>query len=210
VGDNDKPANMGEYAGKMVFTTGEAAEICNVSQQTIIRCFDSGRLQGFRVPGSKFRRIPRDELLRFMRHNNIPIDALESRQRRILIVDDEPAVLDVYREAFSRDSRFDIRTADNGYDAGVLTETFRPHLVVLDYRLPDIAGDTVCRRIKSNPRLSDVRVLCASGAATQEDQNSIMQAGADAFIQKPFDISHLMNCVYSLLAIPVPSTDANA
>lgn len=52
---------------KKTFTTGEAAAICKVSQQTIIRCFDAGRLQGFRVPGSKFRRIPREELIRFMR-----------------------------------------------------------------------------------------------------------------------------------------------
>ena len=43
---------------KTVFTTGEAAKICKVSQQTIIRCFDNGQLKGFRVPGSRFRRIP--------------------------------------------------------------------------------------------------------------------------------------------------------
>ena len=54
---------------KTVFTTGEAAEICKVSQQTIIRCFDSGRLKGFRVPGSRFRRIPREALLQFMVHD---------------------------------------------------------------------------------------------------------------------------------------------
>ena len=47
---------------KTVFTTGEAAKICKVSQQNIIRCFDSGQLKGFRVPGSRFRRIPRDQL----------------------------------------------------------------------------------------------------------------------------------------------------
>ena len=47
---------------KTVFTTGEAAKICKVSQQTIIRCFDSGQLKGFRVPGSRFRRIPREAL----------------------------------------------------------------------------------------------------------------------------------------------------
>ena len=46
---------------KTVFTTGEAAKICKVSQQTIIRCFDSGQLKGFRVPGSRFRRIPRED-----------------------------------------------------------------------------------------------------------------------------------------------------
>jgi excisionase family DNA binding protein len=50
-----------------VFTTGEAAKICKVSQQTIIRCFDSGQLKGFRVPGSRFRRIPRDVLYKFMK-----------------------------------------------------------------------------------------------------------------------------------------------
>ena len=48
---------------KTVFTTGEAAKICKVSQQTIIRCFDSGQLKGFRVAGSRFRRIPRDVLV---------------------------------------------------------------------------------------------------------------------------------------------------
>ena len=66
------------WAEKQVFTTGEAAEICKVSQQTIIRCFDSGRLNGFRVPGSRFRRIPRAELLRFMKANEIPTETLES------------------------------------------------------------------------------------------------------------------------------------
>ena len=67
---------------KSVFTTGEAAEACKVSQQTIIRCFDSGRLRGFRVPGSRFRRIPRDALLQFMKDNGIPPDSLESGKRK--------------------------------------------------------------------------------------------------------------------------------
>ena len=48
------------WAAKQVFTTGEAAEVCNVSQQTIIRCFDSGELKGFFAPGTRFRRIPRE------------------------------------------------------------------------------------------------------------------------------------------------------
>ena len=75
-------------AVKTVFTTGEAAKICKVSQQTIIRCFDSGQLKGFRVPGSRFRRIPRDQLFAFMKNNGIPTDALESGKRKILVVDD--------------------------------------------------------------------------------------------------------------------------
>ncbi len=80
--------DAGDLRDKKMFTTGEAAALCKVSQQTIIRCFDAGRLQGFRVPGSKFRRIPREELIRFMKANAIPLEALEGSKKRILVVDD--------------------------------------------------------------------------------------------------------------------------
>src|SRR5271155_3637971 len=81
-----------EFVMKTVFTTGEAADICKVSQQTIIRCFDSGRLRGFRVPGSRFRRIPRDALVQFIKENGIPPDALDSGKFKILVVDDDPEI----------------------------------------------------------------------------------------------------------------------
>jgi excisionase family DNA binding protein len=56
-----------------VFSTGEAAKLCKVSQQTIIRCFDSGQLQGFRAQGNRFRRIPRESLILFMTEQGIPV-----------------------------------------------------------------------------------------------------------------------------------------
>src|SRR6516225_7846694 len=104
---------------KTVFTTGEAAKICKVSQQTIIRCFDSGQLKGFRVPGSRFRRIPRDSLYRFMKENGIPTDALESGRRRVLIVDDDQAVVDLIAEVWAADSRFETKGGNNGFGAGM-------------------------------------------------------------------------------------------
>jgi len=110
---------------KTVFTTGEAAKICKVSQQTIIRCFDNGALKGFRVPGSKFRRIPRDHLFSFMKDNGIPTDALESGKRKVLIVDDDESLVELLVDVFERDARFEIRTANNGFDAGMLFREFR-------------------------------------------------------------------------------------
>ena len=88
---------------KTVFTTGEAAKICKVSQQTIIRCFDSGQLKGFRVPGSRFRRIPRDQLYSFMRDNGIPTDALDSGKRKILVVDDDEQLVELIVDALERE-----------------------------------------------------------------------------------------------------------
>lgn len=189
------------WSGKQVFTTGEAAEVCKVSQQTIIRCFDSGRLQGFRVPGSRFRRIPRIELLRFMKANDIPTDALESGTKRILVVDDDANIINLLEDVLGKDERFEVRTASTGYDAGLYTEKFRPHLILLDYMLPDINGNLVCERIKSNSDLQDTRVLIVSGVVSQEEIDKLSDHGADGFIKKPFDIQKLLSTMEELLQL---------
>ena len=190
---------------KTVFTTGEAAKICKVSQQTIIRCFDSGQLKGFRVPGSRFRRIPRDQLFLFMKENGIPTEALESGKRKVLLVDDEEDLIDVLQDAFARDGRFEIRTANNGFDAGMLVKEFRPDLVVLDVMLPDINGREVCTRVRSDASLDEVKIICISGMVEKEKIADLKDAGANEFIQKPFDVDMLLERACELLAIDAPS-----
>jgi len=189
------------WSDKQVFTTGEAAEICKVSQQTIIRCFDSGRLQGFRVPGSRFRRIPRAELLRFMKTNEIPTDALESLTKRILVVDDDEQIIELFNDLLGKDERFDVRTAGTGYDAGMLTEQFKPHLILLDFMLPDVNGNLVCQRIKANPDLRETKVLIVSGVVNRDDIESLTQHGADGFVKKPFDVEKLVRQMEELLQL---------
>ena len=190
-----------DLSRKKIFTTGEAAQICKVSQQTIIRCFDSGRLTGFRVPGSKFRRIPRDELIRFMKANDIPIDQLEGPVRRVLCVDDDPAILSLFTDVLGSDARFEVETCSTGYDAGLKTASFQPHLIVLDYMLPDINGDIVCQRVRENEALSSCKVLFISGVVERDEIQKLHEAGADAFLQKPFDIDELSESIETLLGM---------
>ena len=183
------------WADKQVFTTGEAAEVCKVSQQTIIRCFDSGRLQGFRVPGSKFRRIPRAELLRFMKANDIPTEILESSEpsgsssstttRRSSTCSWTSSVA-----TSGSTSRPRPRPATT---PGLLTEQFRPHLVLLDYMLPDVNGNLVCERIKANPELKDTCIFIVSGVVNQDEIEALRGSGADDFFQKPFNIEELVD-----------------
>ncbi len=184
---------------KAVYTTGEAAAICKLSQQTVIRCFDSGQLQGFRVPGSKFRRIPHDALVRFMKDHNIPMDGLEDGRIRILVVDDDPEVVNLFADALKADGRFDVATALTGYDAGVLTQQFRPDIVILDYMLPDINGNVVCKTIRENPDLSHIRIVIISGVVNPTEVDRLMQAGADEFIKKPFNIEKVIERVVELV-----------
>lgn len=195
---NKGPANLDS---KKVFTTGEAAEICKLSQQTIIRCFDSGRLHGFRVPGSRFRRIPRDGLIRFMRENNIPLDRIDSGKSRIVIVDDDPQIIDLFMDVLGSDNRLEIKSATTGYDAGILTEQFKPHVMILDYMLPDVNGNVVCKTVREQPDLADMKIIIVSGVVNQNEIQDLLQAGADEFVQKPFNIEKLLERIYALLEL---------
>ena len=186
---------------KSVYTTGEAAKICKVSQQTIIRCFDSGALKGFRVPGSRFRRIPRDSLLAFMKENNIPTDALESGKRKILIVDDNAELVDLLVNVLERDGRFETRTAGNGFDAGMMVKEYRPELIILDVMLPDINGKDVCVRVRGDQSLDQVKIICVSGEVETDRVTELIQAGADEFLPKPFSTDELVERICRLLDV---------
>lgn len=206
---NQRAQNQGvdeaaELREKKIFTTGEAAQLCKVSQQTIIRCFDAGRLHGFRVPGSKFRRIPRDELIRFMKENDIPTNSLEAGAKRVLVVDDDPSIVELFEDLLSGDPRLELKTASTGYDAGMLTESFKPNLMVLDFMLPDINGNVVCRRLRENPDLKDTRVLIVSGVVDRAEVQTLLDAGAEEFIKKPFDLDTLLSTIARLLELESP------
>ena len=198
-GTNSSSTTSVNWSDKRIFTTGEAADVCKVSQQTIIRCFDSGRLGGFRVPGSKFRRIPRADLIKFMKDNEIPVDVLEAGPKRVLVVDDDPAIVEMFQDLLSRQSGLDVKVCATGYDAGLLTESFRPHLMILDYMLPDVNGNVVCQRLREREEFKDIKVIFVSGVVGHDEVAKLKAAGADDFVQKPFDVGRLLTRIKELL-----------
>lgn len=195
-----KKLQNGPTLSKAIFTTGEVAELCNLSQQTVIRNFDSGRLKGFRVPGSRFRRIPRDSLIQFMKEHGLSLDRIETGKTRVLVVDDDPAIVEMLVELLERDGRFEVQTAATGFDAGLRTREFRPDVIVLDFMLPDINGNAVCKSIRSDESLRDVRIIIVSGVVDPADVSKLKEAGADDFLQKPFSIEELVNRITELVS----------
>ncbi len=180
---------------KTVFTTGEAAKICKVSQQTIIRCFDNGQLKGFRVPGSRFRRIPREALYKFMKDNGIPTDALESGKRKVLLVDDDAELVELMTKVLEDDGRFEVRVANNGFDAGMLVKEFRPDLVVLDVLLPDLDGLDLARRLRDGRRIP---VIFLTAKDATEDKLAGLDVGDD-YVTKPFSLAEMVARVRTVL-----------
>ncbi|MCA9243829.1 MAG: response regulator, partial [Phycisphaerales bacterium] len=177
----------------------EVAEICNISQQTVIRCFDKGALRGYRVPGSRFRRIPRDSLIQFMKDNGIPLTQIEMGKRRVLVVDDDPAILEMLVELLERTGDFEVQTAATGFDAGKEASRFRPDVIVLDFMLPDINGNAVIKSIRGDEALRETRIIIVSGVVNRDDVKSLLETGADDFLQKPFSVDELVAKINDLV-----------
>jgi DNA-binding response OmpR family regulator len=148
-------------------------------------------------------------LIRFMQTNDIPLDPLETHSDpdvyRILVVEDDHSILEIFEDTIGRDDRFELRTAATGYDAGMLTEAFRPHLMVLDYMLPDINGNVVCERLRARPELASTRVIFVSGVVEQDEVEKLIRSGADDFLKKPFSVNQLLQRIETLLEIPAKS-----
>ena len=133
-----------------------------------------------------------------MKDNDISCAPLGREKIRTLVVDDDEQIVALLTELLESDGRFEVETADNGYDAGVLTERLMPDLVLLDYMLPDVNGNIVCKRIRSNPMTETTRIIIISGATDQDEIAQMSRDGADDFIAKPFHPDVLFSRVGAL------------
>lgn len=187
---------------KEVFTTGDVAKICSVTIRTVIKWFESGDLAGYKIPGSKDRRIPRDNLIDFMQRHGMPLKGFESgRKKRILIADDDKRLAEIIAQEFDELGLFDIRLAHSGYEAGMVTADFKPDLLLLDYNLGDVTGVEVVALVRQNPSVKHVRIVLMSGMLKGKKAQDAVDSGADDFISKPFEFDDLKEIVFRLLQL---------
>jgi excisionase family DNA binding protein len=186
---------------KDVLTTGEVAKICNVAPRTVSKWFDSGALRGYRIPGSKDRRIPVNQLIRFMKQHGMPLNGLMTGTTRILIVDDEQDIVEVLEKILEDEAKYEVEVAKGGFAAGVIAEKFRPHVILLDMHLADIDGREVCRQVKNNADLQLTKVIAMSGKMTEEEARGLTAQGFDSFLKKPFHVKQVIEAIEDAMAV---------
>lgn len=172
---------------KQSFSTSEVARYCHVTADTIRKWAEAGRIQVFKTPGGH-RRIRREDLVRFLRENSIPIhEDLDNSGVKVLVVDDEKSVISVVRRFLERaQTPFQIEVAMDGFDAGQQVATFKPDVIFLDLRLPGLDGFEVCRRIKTNKETASTHVIAMTGYYEGDVAQRIIELGAAMLMQKPF------------------------
>jgi len=186
---------------KDVLTTGEVARICNVAPRTVSKWFDSGALRGYRIPGSKDRRIPLNQLIRFMKQHNMPLNGLMTGATRVLIVDDEQDIVEVLEKILEDEAKYEVEVAKGGFAAGVTAERFRPHVILLDMHLSDIDGREVARQVKGNPDLQLTKIIAISGKMTEEESKGLLATGFDGFLRKPFHVRQVIEAIEDAMAV---------
>lgn len=184
---------------KPVLTTGDIAAHCHVAPETVVNWIKGGKLKAFATPG-KHRRIYLDDFAAFLSANDMPpLHPQSSTRHRVLIVDDEPGIVQLITDILQRTRGYQLATATNGFAAGIQLMKFRPDLVVLDLKMPHLDGFKVCQMIKDEPETRHIAVLVLTAYANDENVQRALQCGADYCMSKPFKPLELAQQVDNLI-----------
>lgn len=179
---------------KEVFTTGDVARMCGVAPRTVSKWFDTGQLRGFKIPGSRDRRIPRESLVRFMRAHGIPLRGLDGAVVRVLIVDPDYEFADALRHGLKRGFGYDVQVATGTFEAGLLAREFRPHVILLDLTLPGLDARDTRQALRGDPELVATRVVAVAPDPKTGGRQAIGE-GFDGYLEKPYNLPSAVRAI---------------
>jgi excisionase family DNA binding protein len=186
---------------KDVLTTGQVAQICNVAPRTVTKWFDSGQLKGYRIPGSRDRRIPTGELIRFMKAHNIPTNEIEIGKMRILVIDSDWESAENLANALRTRRNYEVQTAQNSFDAGLIAQKLVPHVLMVNLMARDIDATQVCKYVRTNEDLSGTKVVAIANSLSETEITALHQKGFDAVLTDSADTRDIIRTIEEVTAI---------
>ena len=184
-------------------TVYKASQLCKVSSKSIINWIDGGHIKAYKTVGGH-RRIKRMDLEEFMQRQGIPIPREEpvNDRKKILVVDDDPIIVETIVQALEEDEfDYEVISAGDGFEAGLQVNHFRPDLLILDIMMPDIKGNEVCRKIKSNSDTRHTKIIVLSAYLDEDKFKEMKEYGADMCFSKPLPLPQLKEEVSRLLEL---------
>jgi len=181
-----------------VFTTGQVAKICKVAPRTVSKWFDSGRLKGYRIPGSQDRRIPREYLIKFLKEHGMPLGDLEDEAMgKVLIVTQDQVLVENLKRELPLEKSFKVAAASNGFDAGIQAESFHPDCIIVDFSIGRTEALQICQNLRRNSEFAEVILIALlpdDGSSLSFDRSAINET-----FKKPFDVALLAERLKTLI-----------
>lgn len=186
--------------GPDVYSAGEVATLCGVARATVLRWISDAKLRSFSLPSGHYR-IRRGDLVNFLRQFKIPVPAALERKPRVLVVDDDPEIVGLVREALmlDEDLRVEVTAATGGLEACLKVGGERPDLMILDLKMGEVNGQDVARVLVSHEEFRLTRILVITGYATAQVLKELKDMGIREILHKPFDIRELSSRVKAML-----------
>jgi len=184
---------------KKVFTTGQVAKICKVAPRTVSKWFDSGRLRGYRIPGSQDRRIPREQLIKFLKEHGMPLGELEEEGlHKILIIGADKLFIDRLRELLPESDDYKYELANSGFEAGIQAESFHPDTIIIDLAMGRSEALQIAANLRRNPSYEQTTIVALANEDEAAPETLTTHGFTDAF-KKPFDVALLSERIGTLV-----------
>jgi len=186
-------------------STGDIARHCQVTPATVVNWIKAGKLQVYTTPGGQYR-MEVDAFVSFLQQNQLPIpeELQPSNERRVLLIDNDPEVLERATQAIAtRMPTVILEESDNGIDGLLKLGTFRPHAVVLDLKLPSVDAVEICRRLRAGADTRSMFIVAVGdGDPDSEITRKARRVGVDALLTRPLNYDELSRALARLLKLP--------
>jgi two-component system response regulator RpaA len=184
---------------RKVFTTGQVAKICKVAPRTVSKWFDSGRLRGYRIPGSQDRRIPRENLIRFLKEHGMPLGELEEEGwHKILIIGADKMFIDRIKGLLPEEEDYKYELAGSGFEAGIQAESFHPDTIIIDLAMGRSEGLQITQNLRRNPAYTETLII-AMALEDEGNPDGLKNYGFSEIFKKPFDVALLCQRIKTLV-----------
>ena len=187
--------------GKNVLTTGDVARICNVAPRTVSKWFDSGQLKGYRIPGSKDRRIPVSELIRFMKAHNMPATMFPVGKIRVLVVDSNADAASSLADTLHTKADYEVETVRSNFESGATAQKFAPHVLLVSLLAEGIDATGICKSIRANEDLQTIKIIALANQLSDSESAALLQKGFDGYISNAGNADEVIKKIEEATAI---------
>ena len=177
---------------KEFLTPTEVATLLRVSPVTVRQWAQKGLIEAITTAGGH-RRFSVEAVRKLAAGMGIEVPRDRGVEPRLLIVDDDRQFNGFLVTLFShRYPHLDVAVAYDGFEAGRQVQRFRPTVMLLDVMMPGLDGVEVCRSVKADREMVDVRVIAMTGHHTPELEKRMRAAGAEVLLKKPFGTDEVL------------------
>ena len=187
--------------GKNVLTTGDVAKICHVAPRTVSKWFDNGQLRGYRIPGSKDRRIPVTELVRFMKIHNMPTSELAVGKIRVLIADSNFKMASALADILQSKADYEVQIVQSNFETGSVIQKFTPHVLLIGLLAEGINAAAVCKGIRENEDLRTIKIIALVNNLSDSESTALLQKGFDGYVPYTADAVEVIKRIEEAIAI---------